>query len=377
MAKVGKRVRSMLVAGLAALSLGGCYYDDINSASYGQYGTNYAAACDNVYGSDYWRADPYGYNDGYGYDCYDPRDYRGGFVQIGFGGGWFNDFYYPGHGLFLFDRGGYRHPLNDYYLSYWGGRRAWWRHHGSRGYAPQRWRSPPRHYHEFRERRGNHRDDRRRGWSERDGASGIGTPNARGPEVRQTRPEELRRQPPADPGAGGTPIRQRDWNGQRRQRPDAPVVGTNAPRANPTASYGVSETADQPRRGADSGMPRWQRAPRGDGTAAVPPRRGQRFAPPAAPTAGAPTTTVPPMVRRPGWNPELRGGPAAAARPMRQPAPASAAPTSAAPVSQPPRSQRVAPVRAAPPPPAPVSRPARVGRAGSEGSAARRTRSDD
>jgi hypothetical protein len=138
MMKMPSALRNLSLAALASLSLGGCYYGDVNDASYAD------ADCYSRYGDQYWSRDPYAYDDvTYGYDCYDAADYRTGFVQIGFGGGWYDSLYYPGYGLFLFDRYGRRHSMSHDYLTYWGGRRAWWKHHGHRGYD-----------------RGHHRGDR-------------------------------------------------------------------------------------------------------------------------------------------------------------------------------------------------------------------------
>lgn len=120
-------LRNLTLAALASLSLGGCYYGDVYGASYAD------ADCYARYGDNYWSNEPTYYDDGYyGYDCYDAADYRSGFVQIGFGGGWYQQLYYPGYGLFLFDRYGNRHAMTHDYRTYWGGRRAWWRHHGHR-----------------------------------------------------------------------------------------------------------------------------------------------------------------------------------------------------------------------------------------------------
>lgn len=133
-------LRNLLLASLASLSLGGCYYGDV-------YGSSYADAdCYARYGDQYWVNDPHAYDDGYyGYDCYDAADYRSGFVQIGFGGGWHQNLYYPGYGLFLFDRYGRRHAMSHDYLTYWGGRRAWWKHHGHRYRDHDRPRGDGRH----------------------------------------------------------------------------------------------------------------------------------------------------------------------------------------------------------------------------------------
>ena len=119
------------LAGLVAFGLSGCIYGP--SGLGGGYGY------DEYAGDGYGRSSQYhdrcydawgGAQDYYSrYDCYDRDDYRSGFsVNIGFGGGWYNDFYYPGSGLWLFDRYGARHALRDPYLRYWGGRRTGWRY---------------------------------------------------------------------------------------------------------------------------------------------------------------------------------------------------------------------------------------------------------
>lgn len=132
------------LASLFALGVSGCM-------SLGGYGSGYG---DGYYNDGYgYGASGYAYNDrcydaynGYDdyysqYDCYDRNDYNSRFsVNIGFGGGWWNDFYYPGSGYYMFDRYGARRQLYGNYARYWGGRRA--------GYN---WRS-----------RGGHRDDSRR-----------------------------------------------------------------------------------------------------------------------------------------------------------------------------------------------------------------------
>lgn len=126
------------VAALAAVGLSGCVVSPYDTYGYGPeagYGDAYAARdCVATYGGQYWQDDRWqsrnssddGY--GYGYDCYDPVDYRDGFANIGFSGGWYSDWYYPGFGIYIFDRGGYRRPIYGHHLNYWGGRRAFWRH---------------------------------------------------------------------------------------------------------------------------------------------------------------------------------------------------------------------------------------------------------
>lgn len=127
MAKAFRRSLPIALGALATTTLGGCYYGDVSGTSYASGGD-----CVSRYGADYYEYDPYAYDDGYGYDCYDPSDYGGGFVQIGFGGGWYDNYYYPGYGLWMFDSYRNRYPLRGPYLNYWGGRRAWWQHHRDR-----------------------------------------------------------------------------------------------------------------------------------------------------------------------------------------------------------------------------------------------------
>ena len=121
------RPLSIALGALATTALGGCYYGDVYGASYASGGD-----CAARYGDAYYDYDGYAYDDGYGYDCYDASDYGGGFVNIGFGGGWYDSYYYPGYGLWMFDTYRNRYPLRGQYLNYWGGHRAWWKHHGGR-----------------------------------------------------------------------------------------------------------------------------------------------------------------------------------------------------------------------------------------------------
>lgn len=101
------------LAGAGALALGGCYND-----GYGYGGVAVGA------GSGY-------YGSGYGYDPY----YGGGF-----GGypsyGWFDGYYYPGNGYYVYDRSGRRLTMRDSDRRHWQGDR-------SRGRREARgWRGP-------------------------------------------------------------------------------------------------------------------------------------------------------------------------------------------------------------------------------------------
>ena len=94
----------------------------LSACSYG-FGTGYS---NSYYG------DGYGYNNGYSCDPYSPfDDYYScdssyGFGNIGFGGGWYDNFYYPGSGYYIFDRGGRRYQMQNSQRRYWAHRRAEW-----------------------------------------------------------------------------------------------------------------------------------------------------------------------------------------------------------------------------------------------------------
>ena len=97
----------LLVAASAGLS--GCVYD---------VGLGFAS---DGYHDDHYGCDPYG-----GYDAYYNCDYGQAFSNIGFGGGWYDNYYYPGHGIFLFDTFGRRYPMREQYRRYWGELRHHW-----------------------------------------------------------------------------------------------------------------------------------------------------------------------------------------------------------------------------------------------------------
>jgi hypothetical protein len=106
-------------AAIAALGMtaSGCVYDAGLGLGYASDG--YASGCDSY--SDF---------DSY-YDC----DYGDGFSNIGYGGGWYSDYYYPGYGYFVFDRYGRRYSMHRDHLRYWGGQRYnWYRGHGRGGH---------------------------------------------------------------------------------------------------------------------------------------------------------------------------------------------------------------------------------------------------
>lgn len=278
-----RRPLAIAIGAAATTTLGGCYYGDVYGASYASGGD-----CAARYGNAYYDYDGYAYDDGYGYDCYDASDYGAGFVNIGFGGGWYDDYYYPGYGTWMFDSYRNRYPLRGQYLNYWGGRRAWWKHHGGRG---------------------DGQPGRPGGWNRGDRENGDG-PRGDGP--RGTRPGRA----PGDGSTGTPPVTANpgrpDW-GAGRPRPD-PQQGGGAGRPRPIRNLPQTEPGDvfsAPRTGSEiRRMPRPDRAP----PAAIPDRapRPERSAPvarqPSAAPSAAPERSAPPPVRSaPETRPAQRG----------------------------------------------------------------------
>lgn len=85
-------------------------------------------------------------------------------VGIGYGApyyGWYDGFYYPGTGYYIYDRRGTRHRWSRRYRDYWIARRPHDRRYYDNwsGYnAPHRYRGQPR----YRDQRRGYREDRRR-----------------------------------------------------------------------------------------------------------------------------------------------------------------------------------------------------------------------
>jgi hypothetical protein len=111
---------------IGAVSLGGCAED-----MYGGYGG-------------YGGYGPYGgvgvgYSAGYGYGYGDP--YYGGW---GSPFGWYDDFYYPGVGMYVYDS--YRRPRmwNDRERRYWTQREGSWRQRSAATMSPNTVRQAPR-----------------------------------------------------------------------------------------------------------------------------------------------------------------------------------------------------------------------------------------
>jgi hypothetical protein len=98
-----------------AFALGGCAYD-----AYGPYGYGYG------YGS-YGYGYPYG---GYGYGYpYGGYGYYGGYGAYD-PFGWYGGYYYPGVGIYVYDRYRNRHTWNGYQQHFWMNRRTTWQNHG-------------------------------------------------------------------------------------------------------------------------------------------------------------------------------------------------------------------------------------------------------
>jgi hypothetical protein len=237
MTRVTKRFGKKLMFRLAALAtvglgVSGCTYD---------MGLGYAS---DGYGSGYYECDPYG-----GYDSYYDCDNSYGFSNIGYTGGWYNDYWYPGYGFYLFDNGGRRYAMRDNDRRYWGERRHNWyrenrgrrrdggRYQGQgRGYTgnaapgtigwPERNGGRVRDGDDNRRDRGDGRRDRNRGWQGGQGNSvnAIPTPT---PEAARGEPNRSGRGDGMRPGG-------QDRSGWRNNdganavpvpRPDRPAAG--------------------------------------------------------------------------------------------------------------------------------------------------------
>jgi hypothetical protein len=109
-------LKSILGAALlgGAAALGGCM-DDGYGYGGSRVAVGYGSAYGGAYGSPYW--------------------------------GWYDDYYYPGTGAYVYDRYRHRHAWNDGQRAYWEQRRGSWR-------GEQRWRN---NWRDFRGRPGGPR----------------------------------------------------------------------------------------------------------------------------------------------------------------------------------------------------------------------------
>ena len=211
------RLRSILVLAAAGLGLSACSY-------YGGYGYGGLSV---GYGA--------GYCDPYYYDCYRGYGGYGGYYDPWYG--WYGDYYYPGIGIYVFDRSGRRHRWNDDHRRYWEGRRGRWQ---GRDWNDRRWER----WDNFRGDRDGARDGDRSGWRDRsqrqDWNENQGSFRRDGIRQQSTEPESAAR-----PGS-------------------APRAAGSAPRAAARAANGAAERrrGERPRRagagGAGEAIPKWQ-----------------------------------------------------------------------------------------------------------------------
>ena len=158
-----------------------------------------------------------------------------GYYQPGAFGGWYNNFYYPGNGYYVYDRGGRRHRWNDGQRRYWEGRRVERR--------DDRWRGRDR----------DRRADGRRDWRGRDN-DGRGEWRGRGNDGRPGNGTYTRPRP--QPGVEGDRGRGR-WQGNnavrptpqaRPTRPARPQASQPRPQRNMSTRPAPSIRADRPSR---------------------------------------------------------------------------------------------------------------------------------
>lgn len=250
-----KAVAKVAVLASASMALSGCVYDlGLGYASDGYY--------DDVYG-----CDPYSDYDRY-YDC----DIGYGFNNIGYGGGWYDNYYYPGYGFFLFDNIGRRYPMRDHHRRYWGEKRQVW----------------------YRENRGRDGDGgryqrRNRGYTDGGTPGAIGWPERHGGRVDDAqRPRDGRRESRRG--------RNDQWRGGDGRGADAVPV----PNAEAVQGRGRGEGYGRPdrrSRGSDANaMPQ----PRDGGYRQPPPQNnaGQETAPVARPAPEPRAPRQPPVRQR-------------------------------------------------------------------------------
>ena len=261
--KLGLRLAALTAA---TVGLSGCVYEA---------GLGYAS---DGYGYNDYNCDPYSAFDSY-YDC----DNSYGFYNIGFGGGWYDSYWYPGHGYYVFDNYGRRFNMRDNHRRYWGDRRQrWYRdnrgHDGGRDYGRGRDHDDNRG-----NGRGHDRDqDRGRGDGDRgSGAVGNGGWNGRNNDrddrrggrgdgrrgrdngqsndaVSQPVPQPMARPGPDRRGNGGG---RGDSGGRNRvQQPSNATPQSAAPQPQPQP-----QPAARPQRPERQQAERQTARPRGDG----------------------------------------------------------------------------------------------------------------
>jgi hypothetical protein len=130
---------SIMAAG--ALALGGCAYGDFG------YGLGYGG-----YYGDYGYGSPY-YGLGYGSPYY---GYGLGYEPFG----WYDNFYYPGTGIYVYDSNRHRHRWSGDQERYWSSRRTQWQSHSGTSVRGENWSGFDRHRDYDGDRHHDHDGDR-------------------------------------------------------------------------------------------------------------------------------------------------------------------------------------------------------------------------
>jgi len=118
------RLRLAALAAASGIALSGCAYDMYGDPYGYDYGYGYGPRSSVSIGIGYG---------GYGYGGY--GGYYGDYGGYGYGSpyggyydpfGWYGDFYYPGSGIYVYDRDRHRHQWTDDQRRYWEQRRQHW-----------------------------------------------------------------------------------------------------------------------------------------------------------------------------------------------------------------------------------------------------------
>jgi len=127
-------IRLAAVALTSGILLSGCAYD-MYGDPYG-YGYGYGPRSSVSIGVGYG-----GYG-GYGYGEYPYGGYYGGYGYGGYGYdpfGWYGDYYYPGTGIYVYDRSRTRHVWSGDQQRYWSQRRQQWQGHSGTTSTGENW----------------------------------------------------------------------------------------------------------------------------------------------------------------------------------------------------------------------------------------------
>ena len=116
------RILSLSLVAGAALALSGCAYNGLGLGvgygspyGYASYGSGYDRYGYNPYGYRYGY-NPYGYGyNGYGYDPFGRYGYGYGYAPYG----WYDGYYYPGSGYYVYDGNNKRREMTPAERTYW------------------------------------------------------------------------------------------------------------------------------------------------------------------------------------------------------------------------------------------------------------------